>query len=317
MPGLFDVQKLLAWYRENARDLPWRRTKDPWAILVAEVVLQQTRVEQATPYYERILTRFPTPEALAEAPLEELLKLWQGLGYYRRAENLWRAAREIAQKGFPRTFDGLRRLPGLGPYTAAAVAAFAFDEPVPAIDGNVRRVLSRYFALERSRQKELFDLARPLVAAEPAETNQALIELGATLCTPKNPSCPRCPLKAGCRGQAEPGRYPAPVRKRPRKVRLFALALRAPGGWVLTRREAGILRGLWGFPLDENEGALLARYRVKAARPLGDVRHQLTHRTLEVRVLFSDHPGPGEDPATRPLSRLDEKILALLKERLG
>jgi len=274
-------------------------------------------VEQATPYYERILARFPAPDVLARAPLEELLKLWQGLGYYRRAEHLWRAAREIAEKGFPRTFDELRRLPGLGPYTAAAVAAFAFGEPVPAIDGNVRRVLSRYYALERPTQKALFALARPLVAEEPAEMNQALIELGATLCTPKNPGCARCPLKTGCQGRMAPGRYPAPVRRRLREKKLFALALKAPGGWVLARREAGILRGLWGFPMDEDEGALRARYGVRAARLLGAVRHQLTHRTLEVQVLFSDHPGPGEDPAARPLSRLDEKILALLEERLG
>ncbi len=233
MPASFDVQKLLAWYRKNARDLPWRRTKDPWAVLVSEVVLQQTRVEQALPYYEKILARFPTPEALAETPLEELLKLWQGLGYYRRAENLWRAAREIVQKGFPRTFEGLRQLPGLGPYTAAAVAAFAFGEPVPAIDGNVRRVLARYFALERPRQKELFDLARPLVATEPAEMNQALIELGATLCTPRRPACEACPLRVSCRGRADPGRYPARRGRRVREWRLTALVLRGRRGPVL------------------------------------------------------------------------------------
>ncbi len=319
MPGSFHVQRLLAWYRANARDLPWRRTADPWAILVSEVVLQQTRVEQAIPYFERLLARFPTPQTLAAAPLEELLRIWQGLGYYRRAENLWRAAREIAEKGFPWTFDGLRQLPGLGPYTAAAVAAFAFGEPVPAIDGNVRRVLSRYFALERSSPKKLFDLARPLVAAEPAEMNQALIELGATLCTPRRPACEACPLRVGCRGRADPGRYPARRGRRVREWRLTALVLRGRRGPVLEARPQGPWAGLYGPPMDEDEGRLLARFGLGPddARFLGEVRHGLSHRRVRVRVYLARTDRDGEDPAARPLSALARKVLALAEEVPG
>lgn len=319
MPGSFHVQRLLAWYRANARDLPWRRTADPWAILVSEVVLQQTRVEQAIPYFERLLARFPTPQTLAAAPLEELLRIWQGLGYYRRAENLWRAAREIAEKGFPWTFDGLRQLPGLGPYTAAAVAAFAFGEPVPAIDGNVRRVLSRYFALERSSPKKLFDLARPLVAAEPAEMNQALIELGATLCTPRRPACEACPLRVGCRGRADPGRYPARRGRRVREWRLTALVLRGRRGPVLEARPRGPWAGLYGPPMDEDEGRLLARFGLGPddARFLGEVRHELSHRRVRVRVYLARTDRDGEDPAARPLSALARKVLALAEEVPG
>ena len=198
---------LLAWYRENARPLPWRGEKDPYRVLVSEVLLQQTRVEQAALYYRRFLERFPTLKALAAASLEEVLRVWQGAGYYRRAEHLHRLARSVEE--LPPSFAELRKLPGLGPYTAAAVASIAFGERVAAVDGNVRRVLSRLFARESPKEKELFALAQGLLpeGVDPGVWNQALMELGATVCLPKRPRCGTCPLGAFCRGKEAPGRY--------------------------------------------------------------------------------------------------------------
>ncbi len=320
MPEDFPREALLAWYRAYARDLPWRRTTDPWAILVSEVVLQQTRVEQAIPYFERLLARFPTPQTLAAAPLEELLRIWQGLGYYRRAENLWRAAQAIAREGFPRTYTGLLRLPGLGPYTAGAVASIAFGEPVPAVDGNVRRVLARYFALADPAPGELTRRAAGLVwSADPGTWNQALIELGATLCTPRRPACGACPLGAGCRGRADPGRYPARRGRRVREWRLTALVLRGRRGPVLEARSRGPWAGLYGPPMDEDEGRLLARFGLGPddARFLGEVRHELSHRRVRVRVYLARTDRDGEDPAARPLSALARKVLALAEEVPG
>ena len=216
---------LLAWYRENARPLPWRGEKDPYRVLVSEVLLQQTRVEQALPYYRRFLERFPTLKALAAASLEEVLRVWQGAGYYRRAEHLHRLARSVEE--LPPSFAELRGLPGLGPYTAAAVASIAFGERVAAVDGNVRRVLSRLFARESPKEKELFALAQGLLpeGVDPGVWNQALMELGATVCLPKRPRCGACPLGAFCRGKEAPGRYPAPRKRRAKEERLVALVL--------------------------------------------------------------------------------------------
>jgi len=320
VPERFPRRALLAWYRANARDLPWRRTQDPWAILVSEVVLQQTRVEQAIPYFERIVARFPTPQALAAAPLEELLRFWQGLGYYRRAANLWRAARAIAREGFPRTYAGLLRLPGLGPYTAGAVASIAFGEPVPAVDGNVRRVLARYYALRDPDPGELQKRAAGLVwHADPGTWNQALIELGAILCTPRRPACEVCPLRAGCRGRADPGRYPARRKRRAREWRLSALVLLGHRGPVLEARSRGPWAGLFGPPMDEDEGHLLARFGLTpgAVRFLGEIRHELSHRRVRVRVYLARTERDGEDPTARPLSALARKVLALAEEVLG
>ncbi len=309
---------LLAWYRKNARDLPWRRREDPWAILVSEVLLQQTRVEQAIPYYERILARFPTAEALAEAPLEALLRLWQGLGYYRRAENLWRAAKAIAEKGFPTTYRGLLALPGLGPYTAGAVASIAFGEPVPAVDGNARRVLARYYGLRSPSPAELEARAAALVdPADPGSWNQALIELGATLCRPKHPRCEACPLKAGCRGKERPENYPGPARRRTRPWRLFALYLEGRGGVVLERRDRPPWRGLYGPPLDEDAQRLLARFGLAEARVLGELRYALSHRQIRATLLHARGSWPGTDPSRVPLSAFARRVLELAEERLA
>lgn len=300
---------LLAWYRENARPLPWRGEKDPYRVLVSEVLLQQTRVEQALPYYRRFLERFPTLKALAAASLEEVLRVWQGAGYYRRAEHLHRLARSVEE--LPPSFAELRKLPGLGPYTAAAVASIAFGERVAAVDGNVRRVLSRLFARESPKEKELFALAQGLLpeGVDPGVWNQALMELGATVCLPKRPRCGACPLGAFCRGKEAPGRYPAPRKRRAKEERLTALVLLGRKGVHLERLE-GRFQGLYGVPLfpPEELPGREAAFGVRSF-PLGEVRHALTHRRLLVEVRGALWPGEGEDPWKRPLPKLMEKVL--------
>ncbi|MGC8875716.1 A/G-specific adenine glycosylase MutY [Thermus sp.] len=300
---------LLAWYRENARPLPWRGEKDPYRVLVSEVLLQQTRVEQAIPYYRRFLERFPTLKALGEAPLEEVLKAWQGAGYYRRAEHLHRLAQSVEE--LPRGFAELKRLPGLGPYTAAAVASIAFGERVAAVDGNARRVLARLFALEDPKEKALFALAQGLLpeGVDPGVWNQALMELGATVCLPRRPRCGACPLGAFCRGKEAPGRYPGPRKRRAREERLVALVLLGRKGVHLERLE-GRFRGLYGVPLFPPEALPLreAAFGVRS-RSLGEVRHALTHRRLLVEVRGALWEGEGEEPWKRPLPKLMEKVL--------
>ncbi|EIA38371.1 A/G-specific adenine glycosylase MutY [Thermus parvatiensis] len=300
---------LLAWYRENARPLPWRGEKDPYWILVSEVLLQQTRVEQAIPYYRRFLERFPALEALRAASLEEVLRVWQGAGYYRRAEHLHRLSQQVV--ALPSSYRELLRLPGLGPYTAAAVASIAFGERVAAVDGNVRRVLSRLFARESPKEKELFALAQGLLpeGVDPGVWNQALMELGAVVCLPKNPRCPECPLAAFCRGKGDWGRYPLPRKRRAPEERLVALVLLGRKGVHLERLQ-GRFQGLYGVPLFPPE-ELPRREAVFGVRSssLGEVRHALTHRRLLVEVRGALWLGEGEDPWKRPLPKLMEKVL--------
>lgn len=303
---------LLNWYQATGRALPWRGERDPYRILVAEVLLQQTRVEQAIPYYHRFLERFPTLKALAEAPLEEVLKVWAGAGYYARARNLHRLARSTPV--LPQDYRALLALPGLGPYTAAAVAALAFGEPVGVVDGNVRRVLSRFYALEDPAPKELRRLADALVQGEdPASWNQALMDLGALVCTPRRPRCETCPWRRACRGRENPGAYPKPKGRSGKEEALWALVLLGPGGVYLERAEASRYAGLYGVPLLERE-VLWERAKALGVDPrfLGRIRHELTHRRLTVFVYGARLEAPLEglqDPSDRPLSKLTQKIL--------
>lgn len=209
---------LLAWYDGDHRDLPWRRTSDPWAVLVSEVMLQQTTVAAVTPYYERFMARWPTAADLARCEDDDLASEWSGLGYYRRARMLKQAALAVSERGMPVDRDGLRELPGVGDYTAAAVASIALGEPVAAVDGNVERVLCRLHALDGDPRKAagrrvLRERAEALLdGARPGDFNQALMELGARVCRPKSPRCAECPLHAGCaaRRSGEPERWPPP-----------------------------------------------------------------------------------------------------------
>ena len=250
---------LLAFFDESARQLPWRGETDPYRILVSEVMLQQTRVETVKRYYGRWLERFPDSATLAAADEESVLKMWEGLGYYRRARNLHataRAVRERPDRTLPTSAAELRGLPGLGEYTAGAVASIAFGEPVPAVDGNVRRVLARLFDEEDPRPAWLRDRAAGLVdPARPGDFNQALMELGAPVCTPRAPSCERCPVAAHCRARKRGTVPERPGKKRraaPREVDLVVAVCERDGVLLMQKRPAGgLLGGLWAFPARE------------------------------------------------------------------
>lgn len=298
-------RKLLSWYENNKRDLPWRRSRDPYAIWIAEVMLQQTQVKTALPYYERFLDRFPTVEALARAPLERVLRLWSGLGYYRRAENLKLAARQLVRQHrgkIPENYAQLRALAGVGDYTAGAILSIAFEKPFPAIDGNVRRVLGRLYAVTNA--PALRAIATELIAeSKPREFNQALMELGATVCVARVPNCAACPLARECASRA---RHPlmATSRRSPgarhRDV-TWPLAIVRHGGKILLRRRGadGLLARLWELPGaeltrgDKPLGALRRQLRalpIKLAKPrrIGEIRHSITYRRIHAPVYLFD-----------------------------
>ncbi len=274
-------KKLLAWYAANGRDLPWRRTSDPYAIWVSEVMLQQTRVAAVIPYYERFLAKFPTVEALASATEQELLAAWAGLGYYSRARNLHAAAKQIAG-AFPRTYDEIRALPGVGDYTAAAVASIAFGLPHAAVDGNVARVLARVTA-EAAAKKRLQALAGELMdRRRPGEFNQALMELGATICVPRSPQCLLCPVAELCEARAlgRQNEFPAVAARGTRmRVDRTVFVVEKNGRLLLWQRAADDRRlaGFWELP---------ERLDGLAGQPVGRFRHSIVNHdyTFEVRT---------------------------------
>jgi A/G-specific adenine glycosylase len=249
-------EALLGHYDRTARELPWRRDTDPYRVLVSEIMLQQTRVETVREYYERWLVRFPRLEDLAAADEEDVLKAWEGLGYYRRARNLHTTAMIVCEDHggmLPSDSVGLRALPGIGEYTSGAVSSIAFGERVPAVDGNVRRVLARFFDVAEPRASWLRETADQLVdGSRPGDWNQALMELGATVCTPRKPACSSCPLSPWCQALAAgtQAERPAPARARKVPRSVFVLAVLHAGGRVLIakRPAGGLLAGLWAFP---------------------------------------------------------------------
>jgi A/G-specific adenine glycosylase len=289
---------LLAWYARGHRDLPWRHTRDPYLIWVSEIMLQQTRAQAVIPYYRRFLERFPTVEALAAAEEDDVLALWSGLGYYSRARNLRRAARQIAAAGgFPRDLARLRSLPGIGDYTAAAVGSIAFDLPFAVLDGNVLRVVARVTNdagdISAGRTRERFrDIAQQwLDPREPGQFNQALMELGATVCLPRHPLCLVCPLAACCGARQEGTAAQLPVKLRKADaVRLSGtlLVVRHRGRVLLRQRDAATRRmaGFWDLPAPED----LPAARIGAR--IGEIRHTITHHhyTLEVRSAIASLP---------------------------
>jgi A/G-specific adenine glycosylase len=351
-PGVTTLRRrLLAFYDAERRDLPWRRTRDPWAILVSEVMLQQTTVAAAIPYYERLLARWPGATDLACAERDELLSEWAGLGYYRRAHMLHLAARRVSGDGgrLPDTRDGLAELPGVGRYTAAAVASIAFGEPVAAVDGNVERVVARLIALpddpaRAAARRRVEEVARALVGARrPGDVNQALMELGATVCRPVAPACERCPLAAGCtaREAGTPEAWPRRARRRPTVAVLVAAAvLRRDGRVLLARREHAPNEDFWELPQlelargagaeatahrdDEHARRLVAwlrrehALRARLRRALPAHRHAITHHRIrvlpfELSLLGGRVRAPlswVEPGAHAPLATASRRILA-------
>ena len=257
-------RKLLAWYRRHKRALPWRDVQDPYRIWVSEIMLQQTQVETVIPYYRRWLARFPNVQALAEAPLNDVLAAWEGLGYYSRARNLHRAAQRVAVDlggALPNSVAGLLALPGIGQYTAGAIASIAFGVDAPVLDGNVKRVLARVFDIQTDVKspagaKALWALAASLVPhGRAGDYNQALMDLGATVCTPRAPACDICPLRELCAARRLGVQLQRPVMpaRRPRPERVYAAAVVVKGGRVLLAQRPAdeLLGGLWAFPAAE------------------------------------------------------------------
>lgn len=341
-------RRLLGWYRRRRRDLPWRCTTDPYRIWVSEVMLQQTQVATAVPFYQTFVERFPDVAALGRAPMSEALAAWAGLGYYRRVRHLHAAAGIVAREHggrVPDDPDAFAQLPGVGRYTTGAVLSMGFGRPLAVLDGNVARVLARVFMLDAAVRdprgaRRLWALAESLVPRRGAgDWNQALMELGALVCTPRAPLCARCPVRALCRAHhaGAVGRYPpVPPRRRPRVVRLAVAWIERDGRVLMERREKRLLEGLWEPPSVEREGAergdraALARELASLGldarlegRPF-EMRHRLTHRDFRVRVWTGVTCGPvrrrgtmrwiDPDRPAVPLTGLARRINAALRE---
>lgn len=309
--------KLLAWYDANGRDLPWRRTRDPYAIWVSEIMCQQTRVETVVPYYERFMARFPTTSALADASEDDVMSQWSGLGYYRRARLLHAGVKDVVARyggEVPAEAEDRLGLPGVGRYTAGAIGSIAFDREEPVVDGNVARVLSRHRGIEAplgsvESTQTLWSHAQALVEGErPGDLNQAVMELGARVCTPRSPRCGECPIARGCiAARGDPTRLPVPKKKKPPTPVWLTAVVATSGSRVWLERGAGTLfGGLWGVPMvasappqlelgertDAPSGRDAAREAMKRAglrgripsARVGVIPHVLSHRRLTVDV---------------------------------
>ena len=305
-------EALVAWYERAKRDLPWRRTRDPYAIWISEIMLQQTRVAAVIPYYEKFLAAYPDAAALARAPEQEVLAMWSGLGYYSRARNLHRAAREIGP-AFPKDHESIHAMAGVGDYTAAAIASIAFGLPHAAVDGNVRRVIAR---LRNSESDASLHAAKLLDRSDPGRWNQALMELGATVCLPRDPLCTSCPVASHCKARRRRTQRSIPSKRtKPDPVRLtrMLLLIRSRGRVLLT--PGSRVKGFWDLP-GEVPGALVGV-------EIGQFRHTITHRHYRFLVCLAK-----VNAVSKPLrwfveNRLDEiplsttakKALRCLKEK--
>jgi len=352
-PDATTARALLAWFRSTRRELPWRRRRDPYRVWVAEVLLQQTRVDQAVPYFERFVARFPTVRSLARAREAQILKVWEGAGYYARARNLGAAARDLVRRHhgrLPRTVPELEELPGVGPYIARAVASLAFGAPTIALEANGRRVAARWWvergdvrttAVARVLEHRLTEL---LPEDSPGEFNEALMELGETVCLPISPQCERCPVSMTCRAYAmleAPGSIPvrSPRRRKPH-LRASVLVVQAADRFLIQRRgPGGLLAGLYEFPggkIERGESPEAAARRELEEEtglrvpgriePIGIVHHSYSHFSVDLHVyrarlprirrVRADHDRRWASRAQiqrLPLPKATEKILHLLR----
>ncbi len=296
------ASSLLSWYRAHRRDLPWRRTRDPYRILLSEIMLQQTQVQTVIPYYQRWVKIFPTFHVLAKAPLNQVLKQWEGLGYYSRARNFHALAKTVVAQHrgrLPSTFDELKALPGIGRYTAGAVLSIAFGKDFPVVDGNVMRVLARHFAIrkdisEAATQQDLWSLAeRMLPKGAAGDYNQTVMELGAIICTPHSPLCPQCPVRKTCKAFAKDLQNELPIKKKKPATphyHIGAGVIWHRGKILISQRPLdGLLGGLWEFPggkqeLGESIQKTVRReileelgIRVKVGAKIAEVDHAYSH----------------------------------------
>ena len=318
---------LLAWYDRCARVLPWRGFHDAYRTWVSESMLQQTRVETVLSYYPRFLERFPTLSALASADEADVLKAWEGLGYYSRARNLWKGAKQVMEQYggvLPRDPDKLRGICGIGPYSAGAIASIAYEIPVPAVDGNVIRVISRLFgirsaALEKETRRRIETLAAGLVPVErPGDHNQAVMDLGATVCVPGTPDCGRCPLSAFCDAfrAGDASDLPVLPKAKPQKIIPYTVLLIRSGNRVLMRqRTETLLQGLWCFPMIEGELApeslrlqIEKKLHLSVSVPVvsGSARHVFTHQIWQMRICETSAETSVSAPAGFTFISLDQ-----------
>jgi len=348
---------ILYWYGQNKRDLPWRHTSDPYRIWISEVILQQTRVDQGLDYYQRFLERFPDVDSLAMAQEEEVMKLWQGLGYYTRARNLHEAAKSIVHDHgavFPVKYDDIRRLKGIGDYSAGAIASIAFNQPHPVIDGNVLRVVARYQGITEpikyasGKKQVMAFLEQQLDPVQPGAFNQAVMELGALVCKPIRPLCGECPLSEECVAYRKGITNELPVVKKPAKVvrRYFHYLVIYSGNkrnmsvWINKRKGNDIWKNLYDFPLIETEndtseeqlvnlqswGKISGKYPLTIEQSINFPRYLLSHREIIARFLIirSDEyfskefiQVPFSEIHNYPISRIIENFLNKVAERPG
>jgi A/G-specific adenine glycosylase len=304
------VNNLLRWFRDNARDLPWRRTLDPYAIWVSEIMLQQTQVSTVVPYWERWMRELPDIQSLARASEQKILKLWEGLGYYTRARNLHRAAKSLNGRLFPRDYENILNLPGIGRYTAGAICSIAFNQPTPVLDGNVRRVLSRLFATH----EDLWDIAQALVSIAArtksprscSALNQALMELGAVVCTAREPRCDECPVATMCRARRfrRTEDFPARVQRASAIRRRFAAYVYHYKGRYLVRQRPNkvVNARLWEFP---NVEIVNGTPMKKQTRPFSTFKHTIMHYRIAVEA-FLINKKPKIVGKWLTLARLDQ-----------
>jgi len=322
-------QKIISWYKKYARDLPWRNTRDPYKIWLSEVILQQTRVNQGLPYYTKFVDKFPKIEDLANASEQEVLRLWQGLGYYSRARNLHACAKVICSNYggvFPKTYQEILKLPGIGNYTAAAISSFAFDLPQPAIDGNVFRVLARIFGIEEdilaAKNRKIFEAyAKELMPVnDPATYNQAMMEFGAKQCKPKGPLCESCPVSIECYARKNKAQDRLPVKLKKTKVRkrnFYYLVIEHEGRFMMKKRKSGdIWQGLYDYPMIEedklSENAIqekLGELGISKAFNLvtesESYKHVLSHQVINAKFLHIKTDSENGLLASEPDNKLN------------
>lgn len=308
------VNKLLGWYDREKRDLPWRKSRDPYAIWISEIMLQQTRVDTVLDYWQRWMLDLPDIMSLAKADPQTVLKLWEGLGYYTRARNLQKAARQIMDEYegvFPSDYSHILKLPGIGPYTAGAIASIAFHQPVPAVDGNVLRVFSRLFALSEIDKKHVQNEIRNKVAAfipteRTGDYTQALMELGALVCLPGNPACDKCPLPAECQACQQGMQLEWPIRQEKNKIkkgrRWLAVIQNEDRILMHQRPDKGLLASLWEFPgvdgglKNDIADSFAGEYgiHINIGKHLIDTKHVFTHLEWDMKVYWAELENPEE-----------------------
>lgn len=346
----FPAEKLVSWFEENQRPLPWRKSYKPYEVWISEIMAQQTRIEQMLPYYTKFMQRFPDPQSLARADYQEVLKYWEGLGYYSRAKNLHEAAMKIVEAfngELPRTKAELQELRGFGPYISAAVASIAFNEDVPLVDGNVLRVTARFWGLEddialpQTRKKFEEMLEKILPKGKAREFNQGLMELGALVCVPENPSCEKCPLQKNCTAfrEGRENELPKKTKKSRAPIKHFAGALiRIDGKWLLRQRHEKLLQGMWEIPMQEfsplsdPKEAIESKFQggmlsLRLGKELCQVKHQYSHFTQIVHVFEAKPREVAKDTANDglkfhsrammkqlPLSKVQQKIIDSIPE---